>query len=141
MMISKEYIAGFLDGEGCFRISKTKHKGRVNPDYQPRTSITNTYMPVLVAIQEQYGGTIQHHSNGVNKRIHTLVLNSANALRLAADMLPLLIEKKEQAWLQLELSAHQRGGRKALTEEGLALREGFYLAARNAKGGRYASGR
>jgi hypothetical protein len=56
-MISKEYIAGFIDGEGNIAIRKAKVYGSSkNPTYQPVIYITNTNKEILIKIMNFLGG-------------------------------------------------------------------------------------
>ena len=50
----KSWLAGFIDGEGCFGIGKCR-----NYNY-PRLNIVNTDVTPLIKIKENYGGNIGH---------------------------------------------------------------------------------
>ncbi|MEE8232346.1 MAG: hypothetical protein V3R46_03400, partial [Thermoplasmata archaeon] len=60
-MVSVEYLAGFMDGEGSLSLSRIP-RGRSNPEYCVRVTIANTDTAILSEIQEDWGGTI--HSMG-----------------------------------------------------------------------------
>lgn len=102
-MISKEYIAGFFDGEGCIsmnfsveRPTKIRPKGRTRHALQ--TSITNTSKDILVLIHSMYGGKVYRHSSGcwVWKICHRdLQKNFLN------DVMPYLMLKNLQAKIAL----------------------------------------
>ncbi len=53
------WMAGFLDGEGCFTITKQKRKDRATPYYRPVVSVTNTDQRGLQVFSECYGGKVQ----------------------------------------------------------------------------------
>lgn len=55
--MSPEYLAGFIDGEGCIRISGTS----------PYLSLTNRSLPGLLEIQESFGGNVRPSGNGVQR--------------------------------------------------------------------------
>lgn len=60
-MISKEYIAGFIDGEGYIGLLRRKRKDLIlGYFYKPNVKVTQRtkYNPVLKRLQEQYGGYV-----------------------------------------------------------------------------------
>ena len=96
------YIAGYVDGEGCFRLSGTA----------PRFSLNNTYLPTLLWMKAHFGGSLRsikkvapHHRQayewelGVRSGIHSFI----------EDIYPYLREKAQQAELVLECMELPRG--------------------------------
>lgn len=98
--ISKEYIAGYFDGEGCVRmcLSKTGSGGI-------HVFITNTYKPFLIYLKDVYGGntSLRTPENERHKQCYQWRLsNKKDALIFLNDILPFLNEKKEQAELAIK---------------------------------------
>lgn len=105
------YLAGYLDGEGCFL-------------FQERTAvvtISNTYPHVLHWIKSMFHGTIslKHSMNGRTRAAYSWRVYGSNAERICKMVMPYLKEKKRQAELVLqarEASANSES-RKAAMEE------------------------
>lgn len=97
-MISLDYLAGLVDGEGCIRLHPS-NKGKYRK-YYPRLQVTNTYKPIIDLLVEQYGGAC-HSSRNKNKpgwaTKHDWRLTGDKARELLTELLPLLIIKKETA--------------------------------------------
>lgn len=53
--MTPEYIAGFIDGEGCINFMRTGKTRR----YVPRVSVVNTNKEILEELQKQYGGSLR----------------------------------------------------------------------------------
>ncbi len=127
-MISPEYLAGFLDGEGCFRI---------NSGSTPYVSATNKSIPVLLAIQALYGGNVRHSGQGAFRYEAT----GDRALSILRTVLPYLMEKKPQAELVLRFRETAPGShaRMSLIRTLRDLKQvdygAWYLADQETKGG------
>lgn len=97
-MISLEYLAGLVDGEGCIRLHPS-NKGKYRK-YYPRLQVTNTYRPILDMLVDQFGGAI--HSS-LNKKKpnwaekHDWRLTGDKARELLNQLLPYLIIKQGKA--------------------------------------------
>jgi len=105
MTLSKNYIAGFFDGEGHISIPKYKHRGYVNYRMTLRVGITNCYKPVLEELKKQYGGSLIEKSWQKKKgQIPCYEWNcSSNLAKLfLQDVISCLVVKKEQAELAIE---------------------------------------
>lgn len=64
------YIAGFLDGEGWFGISKSNPKKMKSPSYQLVVACTNTDKEPLELMKSIFGGSLLTKSNEwVNKNV------------------------------------------------------------------------
>lgn len=91
LQLSKEYIAGFFDGEGCigykFFTGKTFRRYRVG--------ITNQNRDILVAIQKIYGGKISKKTN--LKACYELWMYKKEATKFLTEIEPYLINKKYKA--------------------------------------------
>lgn len=102
-MLSKEYIAGFFDGEGHLGITIS---GK-NKQCTLRLSFTNTNREVLEMIRLQYGGVIytnRYHSSYRSdwKIAYSLRLSSSQIKLLISDIKDLIIIKSPQIKLAFE---------------------------------------
>lgn len=101
-MITKEYIAGLIDGEGYIGILPVRSKEVKNPSFEPVIKIgmagANSLM-ALEMIREVYGGIIENRGNKTTKdrQVFTYVLKGKkNILKLINDIKPHLIVKRPQ---------------------------------------------
>lgn len=98
-MLSKEYIAGFFDGEGCIRLGKYRHGKYIT--YSPQCHITNKYIDTLIKIKEQYAGNLR--PNSANPSCFQLTISGyKNIKRFLSDICPFLRQKKKEANMTLE---------------------------------------
>ena len=98
MIISLDYLAGLVDGEGCIRLHPS-NRGKYRKFY-PRVQVTNTYKPVLELLVSQYGGAIHSATKPQKegwKLKHDWRLTGDKARELLKELLPFLIIKKEKA--------------------------------------------
>ena len=90
------YVAGFLDGEGCFGSST---RGGIY------VCVTNTYPWILRDLQRAFGGRISRH-NWPSKKDRSAwkwrVYGSA-AVAVCLRVLPFLREKRAQAFILVQL--------------------------------------
>lgn len=102
--LSPEYIAGFIDGEGCFSISKA-HRS-----YNPVLVINNIASEVLDLLKAEYGGSIRYRRNGGfgTNFIFEWRLHAQGLRRLLPCILPHLVIKKEQALILEQFLGNQR---------------------------------
>lgn len=88
------YVAGFVDGEGCFSIGKN---GSVS------LGIVNTSRCTLEFVLKVLGaGVIQDRKQKVNKRQYIFRSYGENCMDAVHLLLPYLIEKRDQALLLIE---------------------------------------
>jgi len=100
----KSYLAGIIDGEGCFNI----HKNSNRVSYTARLMVGMSgdgSLKVLRMLHDAYGGSLR--SNG-KRRDHykeewMWYATGKTLERVLADILPFLLIKREQAELCLEL--------------------------------------
>ena len=104
-MLSDEYIAGFMDGEGTFgiymnRIRYNKKTGEIKT-YLSKTckvAVSNTYLPILEEIRAKYGGRIslqvKEGVRGTTKDGYRLSFRYGEMLLLLPAIIPYLVEKK-----------------------------------------------
>lgn len=110
-MLDLHYVAGLFDGEGWVRIERYQPKVRKTPRYVVIAGIAMTYKPVMEMIHQQFGGHLygddgfrrKYHKN---RTIYRWAVSSQSATRFLTTIAPLLIVKREQADLSLELQAH-----------------------------------
>jgi len=88
-----KYMAGFLDGEGCFSVTDGSH----------RVQVTNTHLPSLNNLKEKFGGTVRKRSDADEKRraAYEWYVYGESAARCAKAVLPHLREKQAQAALMI----------------------------------------
>lgn len=115
-MVSIEWLAGFIDGEGCLFIvgnKRTRHALIL--------AIANIHLPTLKAIQEIFGGHIQALSTRRGRQIYEIRWHGKTALELIKQLEPHLITKRDQA--QFIIENWQLGPRHILTEADKTHRE------------------
>ncbi len=130
------YVAGLFDGEGCIHVSRQIRNTR--PIYRLDVSIVNTNREILFRLKDRWRGTVQNrpHTALSANPISSWRVVYCDATLFLSDIQPWLRLKANQADIALNFSAltQARGvGHRGLTAEDLALREGFYLALREAK--------
>jgi hypothetical protein len=93
MKLSRQYMAGFFDGEGCVNMARTR------ASVFPRVLITNTNREILEQFQRQYGGDINSipHRRKNWKPGWFWRLQWAGAIKFLEDILPWLVVKEAQA--------------------------------------------
>ena len=96
-VLSSEYVAGFIDGEGSFGIYREKG----GDGFRHRISISNTYRPCLELIQKKYGGCLsskQKLIKGVPHYCYELHVRAKDQMKtLLKDVMPFLVVRKQQA--------------------------------------------
>jgi hypothetical protein len=85
------YYAGFLDGEGCF----TMHRN------SPRVYASNTHLPSLNRLRDQFGGTVRDRGvgDGERRQMFEWYVYGDSAINVCKQLLPHLREKQAQAAL------------------------------------------
>lgn len=143
MVLSLDYIAGFVDADGCIGIYKRKPSisGRtVNPSYAPELTVANTYEPLLLALKEQFGGFITYDSR--NGHCARWGVSCKQAESLLTALVPRLQIKYQQAILCLELIALIGNGSRILgsnrtVDSEVAQRERLYQRCKELNSGSY----
>src|SRR3990172_4259095 len=116
--IGKEYIAGFFDGDGCIGIYRNKgckdstyKSGFRKPCWTRVVNLSNSYKPLLIDVQEIYGGRIRLVKKGLGQRypgrkckdVYEWTIGSkSDIIHFLEDISPFLREKKSQALIMLE---------------------------------------
>ena len=139
MALSLEYVAGYIDGEGCILVHKAAatESGRVTPRYDLHVSAYQCSRKVLNQLSTQFGGKVYTHNRSNRPTMRdswSWRISGPSANAFLTLIYPYLVEKKEQSWLGLEFYAQkQRSTGHQVSDEQVALREGFYLALQAAK--------
>jgi hypothetical protein len=97
MVLSLDYIAGYIDADGTIVVVKNAEKHR----YYGKVQIYSQNMAVLESMKAGIGGKISPSG-----RIFSLQISPKEAVKLLKAVAPLLQVKREQALLVLELHRH-----------------------------------
>lgn len=103
-LLSRQYIAGYFDGEGCVSITRD-NRNRSN-SFNIYISLGSTVIEPLLLLKEIYSGSIKEYKNkgGVKRKtIWYWVITSKLAEIFLEDIKDYLIIKRPQAELALEL--------------------------------------
>jgi hypothetical protein len=116
MDISAEYMAGLFDGEGCLYVHEvhTKRKHGTIHHMMARAVISSTYLPLLIAVREKWGGSVHPDTQASGKRQSwRLDFNShEELLGLLRAIQPYVIIKKDQIdFFLAEFAPTMRAGR------------------------------
>lgn len=104
-MISPQYLAGLIDGEGYLGLLPSRAKGLKNQSFEPVIKIGMTgyeVLPIFNQLVEQYGGHIDTRKvlTKGNRQAYTYILKSRMKVSiLLADIEPFMIVKKKQVEL------------------------------------------
>ena len=102
-MLDLAWIAGFVDGEGCFTLLKHTNKGTVR--WYPRIMITQAHRGILEEIAEilDVPPKIYGQERGRNKTVYNLHIQSPRLLEhVCGALIPYLRLKKDQAKFLLQ---------------------------------------
>ena len=144
-MVSAEYLAGFIDGEGYLALGRIPRT--VSHEYPVRVVVYNTNPAVLESIRRKWGGTLSYSGPRKPrwKPQYALIWTNAAAAKLLVTVSPYLRVKSKQAVALLEFHRRLRKCRRVrdargrllpLSERELEFREAFYryLKRLNARG-------
>ena len=100
------WLAGFIDGEGCVRISRdrTRHD---NLSYTLSIQISQKDPAILREIQANWGGSLYHKQPERNGGVYNLQIKSRQGAVLLEALLPYLRVKRTQAELALGFQARR----------------------------------
>jgi len=120
VLISPQYIAGFLDADGCISISGP---GLKRPKYRCMVILTNNDLEVLQEIQKAWGGRISCFQG----RCYHLNFRSKEQLPFLKAIHPYLRIKKNQAELAIlyRLSYEPEKGTRPVPDMVIQLRDRF----------------
>jgi len=106
------YLAGFIDGEGCFFIGLFKTKsaaGNITPNYHTYIKICNTEGSVMRWIRDTFGGTNYNQWKSTDrkklndKEIHNVQITGQNLTDLLPLIYPYLIVKKAHCEIMMKM--------------------------------------
>lgn len=103
--ISKDYLAGFFDGEGCF--SAQSSRGWMANFY---ITISTTKKIEAEIFKERYGGSLSENNttNPDHSVFWTIRISGMDALETAKELQPYLIGKREQCDVFIEALENKR---------------------------------
>jgi len=136
------YAAGLVDADGSVIIAKVRlpTPSSRTPDYRLSVQVTNTYLPVLDMMVEEYGGSVSHKpltvGSFLTRRQHyNWAVGSHKAAECLQRLLPYMVVKKEQAELALEFWEQRIvvPGRRCVPQEEIDKRERYYQAMKRMK--------
>lgn len=125
-MISIEYLAGLVDGEGCITITKTKSsKYKRGIQYYSRLSIEMTSEHLINKLYTQFGGSFNRRKPQIKRKdIYVWSVYGENARLIIEQIKPYLIVKDNQASIIQEFqSLVNKNNFKPVTDEEWVLRE------------------
>jgi len=97
------YLAGLMDGEGCFHVNYNKKRGT----YQSRLSMTNTNMNLITWCTANVGGNFykrtKQKAHWKDKYEWVAWGDKKTLLKLFKGMLPFLVGKRKQCEVLIEL--------------------------------------
>ena len=103
MKITKQYLAGLIDGEGYLGLLPSRAKGLKVTSFEPVIKIGMTgseVLPIFNTLVSKYGGHIDTRNKPTkgNRIAYTYILKSkVKVYNLLADIQPYLIIKLEQS--------------------------------------------
>ncbi len=101
------YAAGLFDGEGYVRVARWAKPNSLHVRYQVVGGIGMTYLPVIEALRDQFGGSLnenRHDLRNPRARIQfTWHIASQTAASFFRKILPHLVVKRDEVRLALEL--------------------------------------
>ena len=128
----KSYLAGIVDGEGCFQVEK--HAGYYGT---VRLTITNTSESLMEWLQLRLGGYVSFRPYTHRKPVYVWETRGKNCVDVVQAIQPFLIIKCQQAKILLDAYNNVQLYRskkvcQKLTSEHLASRVAFYNAMHEA---------
>ena len=90
--MTSEYLAGLLEGEGCFLLDTRKGKA------YPRISVEMTDRDVMQGVADRWSRNVQPPAwrRGSTKPVHRVVLQGLPALDEMMSVFPLMGERRRQ---------------------------------------------
>jgi len=88
--MTKDYVAGLFDGEGCIRLQRHSRIG----NYSLHVTLTNVHKPVLDELQRRYDGRVSRKDS--RSHVYQWTLTCKNAAWFIRDIGPRLIIKRDQ---------------------------------------------
>jgi hypothetical protein len=126
------YIAGYIDGDGCFYIGKPSGD---RTRYQAKIIITSVNQEVLHWISTTFRGSIQYKvpQKTTHKPVYYLNISPKASLLLSENTLPYLVEKSDEAKLFIDFARSKKENKKAAAEEMNKIKNFNNLVSKNHK--------
>jgi hypothetical protein len=127
------YMAGIIDGEGCFFIGTVPKKdgdGYISQHYRGLLKVDNTDIRLIEWIDITFSGTSSSNTKWTSTRrferkIFSWIATGDRLLDIAEHILPYLVIKKEQCEIMIEFrkTYTQRLGSTKVSKENLDIRQ------------------
>ena len=97
--INYAYLAGYVDGDGCFYIGKIRPKGRISNKFPASITISSANISILNKFKKLYGGSVQSNKKVIkgHKQLHYYILRKKATFNIINCIYKYLVEKKEEA--------------------------------------------
>lgn len=136
------YLAGIMDGEGCFYIGNYSHNKKTGtPHYQTTIKVSNCDEVLIKWLSDTFGGVYSKYTpnqtpKNARKPVYLWGTSGKRLEHLCEIMMPYLVIKKNQAEIMLtmrktfkETGVHEgKYGNRLVTEEILILRKNCFDA-------------
>lgn len=137
------YLAGIIDGEGCFHmciLTKKSYDGYVNPHYRGVLKVSNTDNKLIDWLKETFKGTESSctrstSSKKFERKVYDWIVTGFRLLDLCEQVYPYLILKKLHCENMIRFkNTYPRvkigRGNRTLTKEVLDIRQSCLLVSR-----------
>ena len=99
------YIAGYIDGDGCFYLGKTLQKPKNIIVYEYSIQILSVKRNVLDMFCEQFGGFVRTKQKRLNQKIpYAWTIKGQKAANLARSVLDIVVDKKTSCTFFIEFA-------------------------------------
>lgn len=134
IMVSIEYVAGFIDGEGSIAIGKNFTYASGKRNYYLRLSVHQMDRRPLDKLVERYGGSLTLNRSHRPNAIWQWVVSGSTAAGVIGEIRPFLISKLEQADLGLAFQSRKGlHGSRAVSESELEIQGELHRQMRELK--------
>lgn len=122
------YIAGIMDGEGCFRMDRFRtSRSPIGFQYRPVIEVSMCNCEPIQFISELTGRHIQTTKARSGKKVYLIVWRNSAAADLIQQILPFLLGKKPQAETLLYFHENIAPGRgRTYSQDDFAICEYFF---------------
>ncbi len=93
------YLAGYIDGDGCFYIGKIRPKGSASYKFPASIIISSVNIRILKKFKKLFGGSVHSIKNVIkgHKQLHNYVIRKKATLDIFNYIYKYLVEKQEEA--------------------------------------------
>lgn len=129
------YIAGYIDGDGCFYVGTTTQKPKMITVFEASIQVVSTDEKPLKIFCENFGGSVrQRPARDRHKAVSVWTIKGEHAAKFAQDILPFLVDKAEQCRLFINYcQLIKRNNFKTVEQEVLTKRNSHIDKIRNNK--------